>query len=226
MLPINFETIKEVEKIIKQLGALEDYLKDMHTDILTKKLNILRLQQFLVKSNIAASSVSGIPNRPPRIGVYWPGQGGVYAGLVRGHTSQPDYRLIVADEYEYDGEVKDIAWGSIGTETSGADHEWDGKANTHALADSENEHPAAEWAHQLELKGFSDWYLPSRRELALCYANVPEQFAKTWYWSSTQYSADSAWGQHFGDGIQLSDRKSSQARARAVRRIPYELSFL
>jgi hypothetical protein len=32
---------------------------------------------------------------PPAIGQHWPGQGGIYAGLVRGRDGQPDYHLIV-----------------------------------------------------------------------------------------------------------------------------------
>lgn len=62
--------------------------------------------------------------------------------------------------------------------------------------------------------------LPTRREQALLYANLPEQFEGRWYWSGEQHAsdADCAWGQGFNDGFQSSDRKSNQFRARAVRR--------
>lgn len=33
----------------------------------------------------------------PRIGQPWPGQGGIYAGTVRGDEGQPDYHLILAE---------------------------------------------------------------------------------------------------------------------------------
>ena len=33
---------------------------------------------------------------PPPIGEYWGGQGGIYAGLVRGENGQPDYHLVLA----------------------------------------------------------------------------------------------------------------------------------
>lgn len=39
----------------------------------------------------------------PRIGQAWPGQGGVFAGLVRGAGGAPDYLLILGPEY--DGEL-------------------------------------------------------------------------------------------------------------------------
>lgn len=32
----------------------------------------------------------------PQIGQYWPGQGGIYAGLCRGYSGRPDYHLILA----------------------------------------------------------------------------------------------------------------------------------
>ena len=33
---------------------------------------------------------------PPRIGEYWRGQGGIYAGVARDENGQPDYHLILA----------------------------------------------------------------------------------------------------------------------------------
>ncbi len=38
---------------------------------------------------------SGASLTPPAIGESWPGQGGVYAGIVRGGDSERDYHLIV-----------------------------------------------------------------------------------------------------------------------------------
>lgn len=42
-----------------------------------------------------------------------------------------------------------------------------------------------------------------------------------WYWSSTQYSALYAFGQHFDDGLQGNNDEGNVARARAVRMIPW-----
>ncbi len=154
------------------------------------------------------------PAQIPAIGEEWPEQGGTYAGMVRGTNGLPDYHLIVAHTQE---EVK-LKWGHAGKEETGADHEWDGLANTVALAESDNDHPAAQWAHILRLNGHNDWYLPARRELSLLYANVPELFDKVWHWSSTQYSAYGAWSQDFEGGYQVDDHKNGAFRARAVRR--------
>jgi len=154
---------------------------------------------------------------PPAIGQYWQGQGGFYAGLMRGQDGQPDYHLVVADTEQ--GETKSIPWGSQGQSEPGAESEWDGLANTTALAESSNSHRAAEWAATRNIDDHRDFYLPSRRELRLCWVNLPEQFAKEWYWSSTQFSPNFAWGQYFGGGGQDGVLKGNELRARAVRRV-------
>jgi hypothetical protein len=64
--------------------------------------------------------------------------------------------------------------------------------------------------------------LPTRREQALLYANLPEQFDKRWYWSGEQRAGnpDYAWVQLFISGSQDYNHESGQYRARAVRRLP------
>ncbi len=63
--------------------------------------------------------------------------------------------------------------------------------------------------------------LPNRREQALLYANLKEHFQAAWYWSNTQHASGSAcaWCQSFTYGGQNFDTKSSELRARAVRRL-------
>ena len=46
----------------------------------------------------------------------------------------------------------------------------------------------------------------------------PEAFQPRFYWSSSQYSANSAWYQVFANGDQLTGHKDDALRARAVRR--------
>jgi hypothetical protein len=67
--------------------------------------------------------------------------------------------------------------------------------------------------------------LPTRKESALLFANVPECFDAAWYWTSEQYAGDEAyaWCQYFVDGHQLNDHKSDEYRARAVRRLTLTL---
>jgi hypothetical protein len=50
-------------------------------------------------------------------------------------------------------------------------------------------------------------------------ADGSQAFDPAWHWSSSQYSADYAWYQGFGNGFQDSSGKKCQARARAVRMV-------
>ncbi len=88
-------------------------------------------------------------------------------------------------------------------------------------ADSELNHAAAEaWAKGLSIEGLTDFTLPTRRDLALMFANVPEKFQREFYWSSEPGAGDPdyAWGQWFDDGGQSYYHKSNECRVRAVRR--------
>jgi hypothetical protein len=157
-----------------------------------------------------------LTDAPQAIGQPWPGQGGIYAGLMRGEKGQPDYHLIVpTDPAGYNASV---TWGERGVDVPLACSSFDGLANTTVLCEAESRHPAAEWAASLAIDGHDDFYLPSTRELRLCWVNVPELFETGWYWTSTQASPNSAWFQDFDVGGQNYYGKGAQARARAVRR--------
>lgn len=63
--------------------------------------------------------------------------------------------------------------------------------------------------------------LPTRREQALLYSNLKDQFEQRYYWSGEQHAGNSdyAWDQYFDDGTQDNIHKSASLRARAVRRL-------
>jgi hypothetical protein len=64
--------------------------------------------------------------------------------------------------------------------------------------------------------------LPDRAEQAMFYKYMPEEFQKEAYWSNTQHAGLSydAWFQNFRYGLQDCHDKSSECRARPVRRFP------
>ena len=66
--------------------------------------------------------------------------------------------------------------------------------------------------------------LPTRREQALLYANLKDQFEDRAYWSCEAHESESgwAWYQHFVSGGQYDGHKSYELRARAVRRLIIE----
>lgn len=80
------------------------------------------------------------------------------------------------------------------------------------------------WAKALDIDGFRDWGLPTRKEQALCFANVPELFESRAYWSCEQHAPDSydAWFQSFSNGYQYYWDEGIKLRARAVRRLPIQ----
>lgn len=156
-------------------------------------------------------------NQPiPRIGEYWPEQGGIRVAEMPGQNGQPDYHLILP--IHPDAELGELEYGSYGKKIVGADSEWDGLANTRALVEAGN-HPAAERCAGLIIEGHNDLYLPADREAAACYAIARERFQKRWHWTSTQRSASYAFIRGFGDGDQHYYHKYSRYYVRPVRRL-------
>ena len=66
--------------------------------------------------------------------------------------------------------------------------------------------------------------LPSRIDQLVLFQNLKAQFKEAAYWSCAPYAghASYAWYQDFTNGTQYYDRKGSQLRARAVRRLPIQ----
>lgn len=117
--------------------------------------------------------------------------------------------------------------------------DWTGKASTaaqitHAECSSASYAPGycAQYSRvNANGKGLTAgrWWLPSLGELMMIYANMRKinyalsliegatQLAETWYWSSTEYSATSAWSLYLGNGDAGSGTKATyQFRVRAV----------
>ena len=99
---------------------------------------------------------------PPVIGEAY--GGGFFAGLIRIGSST--YGLIVAPKES--GEIVG-EWGPRKA-VDGALSFFDGHANTQAMADAGSD--IALWAYSLKIGDNSDWYIPSRDELEVCYRNL------------------------------------------------------
>ncbi len=116
-------------------------------------------------------------------------------------------------------DAPDYAYGLLGTSTGIGT----GRSNTEKIltkySPSRYPNSAAAVAQAYRGGGRSDWFLPSRDELAqLCSnRNVVGGFAVNGYWSSTEIGAGSAWSQSFGSGGQGWNIKTRHGRVRAVR---------
>lgn len=149
----------------------------------------------------------------PAVGEYWPGQGGYNAGFVPACEGIPAHYLVFAAK-----DIGDHAWGRRGEE-SNATSKFDGHSNTQALL-AESGHPAATACAEYQADGHSDFYLPAAAELYQGWLNVPDLFsADSYYWSSTQRSANGAFDMNFNVGYQYSSDKYYALRVRPVRRV-------
>lgn len=167
-----------------------------------------------LSANISTTKAEAPISKRPNIGEYWQGQGGIYVGRGRGRDGGRDYSLILPTDKSCVFEKRSL--GTYGTDVTGATSEHDGLANTIALADAGSD--LCKEALAIEIDGHKDFHVPSRMDLRLMWANVPELFEKEWYLSSTQHSSNGAWTQRFGNGHSTSHNKNFEARVRFCRR--------
>lgn len=156
----------------------------------------------------------------PAFGASIPGQGGIFAAIIRGPVvdgiEQPPYALLVSDATV--GEIADVEWGTYGKDVPGTSSRTNGQANTIAMAAANCS--AALRVQAITIDGHSDYYLPSLGELNSAAANVPELFdAEGVYWTSTQTSRSFAFVQDFEYGSSYWGSKGNEHRSRAFRRI-------
>ena len=110
----------------------------------------------------AQPDLASASTTPPIPGQYWPAQGGWYAGIQRSEDGSSGWHLILPQGSQF--LLRDVTWGQRGQTVEGAGNQFDGMANTLAMAEAGNELAK----HIRTLPG--DCYLPSRFEAALLYA--------------------------------------------------------
>jgi hypothetical protein len=80
---------------------------------------------------------------------------------------------------------------------------------------------AAQICADLEIKGYKDWFLPSKDELDQMYMNLKQKglggFEGKMYWSSSQYDNFNAWGQNFNNGSKGQHSKRFEYSVRTIR---------
>ena len=103
---------------------------------------------------------------PPAIGAAF--GGGFFAGQIStAGNGIADYNLVVGPL----ASAQSVKQGKTSnTSTSGASSVIDGPANSTAMNDAS--HPAAFFCEGLTIGGFSDWYMPAKNELEVCFYNL------------------------------------------------------
>ena len=146
-------------------------------------------------------------------------------GYIEGET----HGLIAAVADQSSG----IRWYNGSNTTTGATATTigTGSANTDAIIAAQGATEtsyAAGVARAYTGGGFTDWFLPSKDELNKMYlnratitttasANGGSNFSTYFYWSSTEYVTNTAWGQYFNVGNQDYNSKDYSYNVRAVR---------
>jgi hypothetical protein len=96
-------------------------------------------------------------------------QGGYYAGQIStAGNGIADYNLVVGPVASAQNANKQ--WKIVNTTTAGTSSVIDGPANSAAMNDVT--HPAAQFCEAVSTGGFTDWYMPARNELDVCYFNL------------------------------------------------------
>ena len=130
-------------------------------------------------SKSAASGVWTLPQQLQAIAAgNWTGMplvigqafgGGFFAGQIStAGNSIADYNLVVGPFSSAENASKQ--WKTANTSTTGTSSVIDGPANSAAMNDAN--HPAAQFCEGLTIGGFSDWYMPAKNELEVCYYNL------------------------------------------------------
>ncbi len=118
----------------------------------------------------------------------------------------------------------DATWGCYGTAINGADGTAIGTGEQNTIdieAGCTTVGTAADICANSNLNDYLNWFLPSKDELNAMYINLKLKgyggFASSFYWSSTEYSAYSAWNQLFSNGAQGNLYKNYNLYVRCVR---------
>lgn len=76
------------------------------------------------------------------------------------------------------------------------------------------------YCFSLNIDGKVGWRLPAKEELNQIYKSMKHDFARDYYWSSTEFGDYGAWYQNFNVGYQnFSPNKNESRFVRAIRNI-------
>ena len=113
--------------------------------------------------------------------------------------------------------------GTEGSSYAGIARGVDGAPDYHLALLADKPDGPLNWKAALAWAESIGAHVPTRDESAHLYAYLRDQFEQRyWHWTATQYSSNDAWYQTFSTGYQDYYGKESEARARAVRRLPLQ----
>jgi hypothetical protein len=124
---------------------------------------------FTLQAQMQAKAAGNWPPFPPPIGSAY--EGGFFAGQI-GVGGVATHNLVIGPVASAQSSSKQ--YKNANTATTGADSVIDGPQNTaDIVADGDSTvYPAAHFCNDLVVGGYSDWYLPAKNELEVCYYNL------------------------------------------------------
>jgi hypothetical protein len=141
-----------------------------------------------------------------------PGDPGFIAGEFHGIICPPSDQII---NITWSNAGSNISTGATGTALG------TGNSNTNTIVNVYGSGSySAKLCFDLVLNGYSDWYLPSKEEMAkmILNKNAIGGFSSANYWSSSEYDSLNAYYSNFTSGsANLISSKNSVANVRAVR---------
>jgi hypothetical protein len=103
---------------------------------------------------------------PPAIGSAY--EGGFYAGQISTTANGvATHNLVIGP---LSSAQANRLWKTTSTSTAGTSSVIDGPTNSSNMNNAS--HPAAEFCEGLTVGGFSDWYMPAKNEIEVCYFNL------------------------------------------------------
>ena len=127
-------------------------------------------------------------------------QGGFYAGQIStAGNGIADFNLVVGPKSS--SQTFDL-WKNSNDATSGADSAFNGTQNTADMVADGNStvYPSAHFCNDLSTGGQTDWYMPSKNELEICYYNLKPTTALNFTNSGTNTNAVPSRGSNYTTG--------------------------
>jgi hypothetical protein len=93
--------------------------------------------------------------------------GGFYAGQI-GVSGVATHYIVVGPLAS--AENASLQWKTTNTSTAGTSSDIDGPTNSSNMNNAS--HPAAQFCEGLTIGGYTNWYLPAKNELEVCYYNL------------------------------------------------------
>jgi hypothetical protein len=152
---------------------------------------------------------------PPAIGEAY--EGGFFAGQIStSGNGVATHNLVIGPVSS--AENSSIQWKTTNTSTAGTSSVIDGPTNSANMNNAT--HPAAQFCEGLTIGGFSDWYMPAKNELEVCYYNLKPTTTSNNTNSGTNTNAVPSRGSNYTSGTpaqtSANDFKTGNAEAFAA----------